>query len=90
MKGVLLLSLCLTLSYSGDKVPNEMAAIKIAEVEWLKIYGDKIYQKTPFCAKLENDSIWHVYGTLRLSLGGVPHAYINNRTSEIIKVTHGK
>ncbi|CAN5312118.1 hypothetical protein BH09BAC1_BH09BAC1_23130 [soil metagenome] len=91
MKLFLLLALSVLVFQTVNKVPDEKTAIKIAEVEWLKIYGDRIYDKTPFCAELENDSIWHVYGTLSpITLGGVPEAYINKRTAEVIKITHGR
>lgn len=58
-------------------VPNDTTAIKIAEAIWLPIYGEKIYKKKPFVAKLINDKIWVVEGTLKnYMLGGVPYAEI--------------
>lgn len=70
---------------------NGADAIKIVEQEWLKIYGKTIYDKKPFKAKLINDTIWVVNGTLSYGeLGGVPYAEINAKDCQIIKVTHGK
>lgn len=70
---------------------NENSATKIAEKEWLKIYGKEIYKQTPFIVKLKNDTIWVVEGTLpENSDGGVPYAEINAKTCEILKIIHGK
>ena len=86
-------------------VPNEETAIKIAEAVWLPIFGKSIYDKRPFNAVLNGDSIWHVYGTLHSSsikvndegdtvinmiVGGVPHIYINKSDGKIYKVYHDK
>jgi len=43
-------------------VPNEVAAIKIAEVIGGPIFGKNLNDYKPFRADLENDSVWHVYG----------------------------
>ena len=86
-------------------VPNSETAIKIAEAVWLPIYGNGIYDKTPFIAELEGDSIWHVYGTLTqpkdyidkngdtvitLREGGVPEFFLYKSDGRIIQVSHGK
>jgi hypothetical protein len=66
-------------------------AIEQAEKKWLEIYGSSIYDKKPFIAKLENDTIWIIQGSLKSSQkGGVPYAEINAKNCEFIKVTHGK
>lgn len=70
-------------------VSDSEKAIEIAEQKWLSIYGERIYDKKPFNAKLI-DNIWIVEGTLHYSKGGVPYAEINADNCEIIKVSHGK
>jgi hypothetical protein len=51
----------------------------------------KIYSKKPFKAKLVNDTIWVVCGTLpKGRKGGVPYIEINKRDCKIFKVKHGK
>ena len=65
--------------------------IFLVEKEWVKIYGNKIYDKKPFIIKIKNDSIWSVEGTLPEDFyGGVPYAEINIKTFEISNITHGK
>jgi hypothetical lipoprotein len=65
--------------------------IFLAEREWVKIYGNKIYSNKPFIVKIKNDSIWSVEGTLPVDFdGGVPYAEINIKTFEISNITHGK
>lgn len=72
-------------------VPDKETAIKIAEAIWLPIYGEKVLDKKPFHARLKNDSIWVVDGTLPEGyLGGVPHAEINKYSCEVLYVIHGK
>ena len=87
---------CLVLNLSSstqkDIVPDEKTAIKIAEAIWLPKFGKDIYKKKPFKATLENDSIWHVKGTLekKFALGGVPHAFISKKDGRVIASFHGK
>jgi len=70
---------------------NSAAAIKLAEKEWLRIYGNRIYEMEPFKASLKNDTIWVVKGTLEKGMrGGTPYAEINAKNCQIILVTHGK
>ena len=71
-------------------VPDAKTAIKIAEAIWLPIYGERIYEKKPFVAKLQGE-IWVIQGSLSSQmLGGVPTAEISKKTGEILKVSHGK
>lgn len=75
----------------ANYVPDAETAIKVAEAIWLPIYGEKIYQKKPFVAKLKDSTIWVVTGTLKEKLlGGVPYIEIQKSDCKIIKVTHGK
>ncbi len=70
---------------------SEVDAIKMAEKEWYKIYGENIYKKKPFVAELKNDSIWIIKGTLPENYdGGVPYAEINAKDCKILKITHSK
>lgn len=74
-------------------VPDEVTALKIAEAVWLPIYGKMIYRKKPFVAKLINNNVWQIKGTLKTqyrSLGGVPYIEIQRCDSKVLKVTHGK
>ena len=88
-----------------DYVPNKETAIRIAEAVWLPIYGELIYKSKPFHAELNNDSVWHVYGTLEKSSinvnsagdtivnivqGGTPHIFINKIDGKILDVYHTK
>ena len=71
-------------------VPDEKTAIKIAEAIWLPIYGERIYKKKPFVAKLQG-KIWVIKGSLPASmLGGVPIAEISKITGKVLRVSHGK
>lgn len=75
---------------SKDLVPDETTAIKIAEAIWLPIYGEKIYTKKPFVAKLESKKKWIVTGTLQNQKGGVPYIEIQKDDGKILMVTHTK
>ncbi|WP_096359581.1 YbbC/YhhH family protein [Sulfuricaulis limicola] len=71
-------------------VPNAETAIKIAEAVWLPIYGDGIFKKKPFKARLVGD-VWVVEGTLPLEMvGGVPLAEISKKDGKILRVSHGQ
>ncbi len=71
-------------------VPDKETAIKIAEAIWLPIYGEGIYKKKPFVAKLQGE-IWVIQGSLPSHmLGGVPTAEISKTTGEILRVSHDK
>ena len=75
----------------NDRVPNEETAIRIAEAVWLPIFGDVIYSSKPFKAKLVDDSIWVVEGTLPDGyVGGTPYAEIQKIDGKILKVSHGQ
>jgi hypothetical protein len=85
-----LLISCKTADMNSKKcVQDNQKAIEIAEQKWLSTYGEGIYSKKPFKAKLV-DNIWIVEGTLHNSKGGVPYAEINADNCEIIKISHGK
>lgn len=74
-----------------EYVPNEETAIKIAEAIWLPIFGNEIYNKKPFIAKLNTKTnIWVVHGTLKEEKGGVPFIEIQKSDCKILKVYHEK
>jgi hypothetical protein len=95
---VVFLTLITTVPYGNliqeeriDYVPNKETAIKIAEAIWLPIYGDEIYEKKPFVARLKNAKVWIVEGTLeKEEVGGVPYIEIQKKDCKILKVYHGK
>lgn len=72
-------------------VPDEKAAIRIAQAVWEPIYGaDHISREKPFSAKLQN-GIWLVEGSLPKPMpGGVALAEIDKKTGRIIRVSHGQ
>jgi hypothetical protein len=72
-------------------VPNKETAIKIAEAIWLPIYGKSIKKSKPFVAKLKDNEVWIVEGTLKRGFsGGVPYIEINKADGKIIRVIHTK
>jgi uncharacterized membrane protein len=88
-----------------DVIPNEAAAIEIAEKEWLAQFGENVFTTKPYKAILEKDSIWHVFGTLKpihrsinengdtiisVNIGGVPHIFLNKRNGKILNCYHTK
>lgn len=82
-------SMC-TLEESQNLNEEEKKVLKIAEEEWLRIYGNDIYTKRPFVVELR-DSVWVVKGTIPTNMdGGVPYAIIDTSNYEIIKIYHSK
>jgi hypothetical protein len=76
--------------YQGN-VKNELAAIKIAVINWLPVYGKKIFRAKPFKSRLVGDSVWIVSGSLRHDIeGGVPYAEIKKSNGKVLKITHTK
>jgi hypothetical protein len=72
-------------------VPDEKTAIKIAEAILIPIYGNEVLEKKPFTARLINNKIWHVEGSINLDeLGGVPIIEIQKSDCKILKITHTK
>ena len=70
-------------------VATKETAIRIAEAVWLEVYGDYIYNSTPFVATLR-DTIWVVEGTLHAERGGTPYIEISKKNGAILKVVHYK
>jgi len=72
-------------------IPDKETAIKVAIAVWLPIYGKKIYNEAPYKAKLINDKIWVVEGTLSEGkLGGVSIIKIQKSDGKILMVAHEK
>jgi hypothetical protein len=73
-------------------VPNKNTAVKIAEAVWLPVYGRKILSQKPYRAKLTDEGIWIVSGTLKgiFTLGGTAYIEIDKQTGTIIKMIHEK
>jgi hypothetical protein len=71
-------------------VSDEITAIKIAKAIWLPIYGRVIYRKKPFVAKLIDNNVWRVSGTLKTQKGGVPYIEIQKCDGKVLIVNHSK
>jgi hypothetical protein len=78
-------------------VPDEETAKIIAIAVWFPIYGEEnIDKRMPLRAKLVDDSLWLVRGTLnlgsdsddRIVSGGVPYAKIRKSDGKILCVIH--
>jgi len=73
-------------------VPNDVAAIAIAEAILKPIYGEAlIHKEEPFIATLEGD-VWIVRGTLhsmgKYTLGGTAEIKISKSKGCVINITH--
>jgi choline kinase len=75
---------------NGYIYDNETAE-KVAEIILTPIYGDIINSEKPLHAKLLNDSIWVIEGSLKKGEeGGVAHIEISKRDCRIITIFHSK
>lgn len=79
-----------SLQYPTNYVPDEKTAIKIAEAVWQPIYGDSIYKYRPFHARLVDNDVWHVYGTITTNKGGTPYIELQRRDAKVLKVIRTK
>jgi len=69
--------------------PDSLAAIRIAETEWRRLFGDVIDDERPFSAQLV-DTVW-IVGTSWPppgALGGGAFARISARDGSVIEVGH--
>jgi len=73
-------------------VPDATTAIKIAVAVWVPIYGEKtIADEKPYIAKLSNEGVWTVCGSLPANMvGGTAIAEISKKDGRILRVSHGK
>lgn len=77
-------------SFKKDVVPNAETAIKIAEAIWLPIYGEDIYEEKPYVAKLNENNVWVVIGTVHSVKGGAAYIEIQKHDGKILEVYHEK
>lgn len=72
-------------------VPNDAAAIALAEKKLASVYGEKhIESERPFSAKLER-GVRHVWGHLPPEMvGGVAEIWIKQSNGRTIRLHHGK
>lgn len=71
-------------------VPDRKTAVQIAQVIFVRVYGEKVLKKRPFIAVLKN-GVWIVDGSLENGMdGGVPHIEIQKSDGKIIYLVHGK
>jgi hypothetical protein len=106
-KGMWLIALiftCCRTNYvekNTNLVPNQEAAIRIAEEKWLSLFGKEIYKKRPFSAILIDDTLWSVTSTQQKSTitnnggesktyhffhGGLLYITIKRRNGDIVDV----
>ena len=78
-------------SISQGYVPDRTTAIQIAQVLFVRVYGEKVLKKKPFIATLKNGEIWVVEGSVDEGVdGGVPHIEIQKSDGKIVKLYHYK
>lgn len=76
---------------SQGYVPDRTTAIQIAQVLFVRVYGEKVLKKKPFIATLKNGEIWVVEGSVDEGVdGGVPHIEIQKSDGKIVKLYHYK
>lgn len=72
-------------------IKNKNEALTTVKKILIEKYGEKvILEELPLTAKLENDSIWYIKGTLHAEKGGVAHLKLNAKNCKIIEVYHEK
>lgn len=76
---------------SDGYVPDSATAIKMAEIIFVRVYGEKVLEKKPFHAVLHDKTTWVIEGTLESGIdGGVPHMEIQKADGRIINLYHSK
>ncbi len=90
MKKIIVISLFLISCNKNNDCSTKEAALKIAETEFIKNYGDKIKLHKPFTIEVLNDSIWSISGKTIYDLGGVPTLKYNKNNCKIFDISHGK
>lgn len=72
-------------------VPDSTTAVQIAQIIFVRVYGDKVLEKKPFKTVLKNQGIWIVEGSLKAGEdGGVPHIEIQKADGKIVDLYHSK
>ena len=83
----------LACQFSADNlcIRNKSDALITAKKILIEKYGEKVIsEELPLTAKLENDSIWYIKGTLHAQKGGVAHLKLNAKNCDIIEIYHEK
>jgi len=76
---------------SQGYVPDSTTAVQIAQILFVRVYGEKVLKKKPFVATLKNGNIWVVEGSIDKGVdGGVPHLEIQKSDGKIVYLIHGK
>lgn len=76
---------------SQGYVPDSATAVQIAQILFVRIYGEKVLKKKPFIATLKNGKIWVVEGSVDKGVdGGVPHIEIQKLDGKIVDLYHYK
>jgi hypothetical protein len=72
-------------------VPDEAAALRIAESVLVSVYGDGVFVTKPFKVTYhDSDKTWHIIGSLpRNSVGGVPEIIIRKTDAKVMFIHHG-
>lgn len=104
-KSILFISIILGLYCNPKvKIDSNKKAIKTAKKRLIKTYGIKVLKENPFKAKLINDSIWVIKGSLPeldtlingndtsliVPAGGVAIIHINKYSGKTVYMTHEK
>ena len=71
-------------------INDKKTAIKIGETILNSVYGEKINKFKPFKAKLINNTVWRIEGTLYYDVGGVPYIEIQSKDCKVIRFGKGK
>ncbi|MCK7560236.1 YbbC/YhhH family protein [Chitinophaga sedimenti] len=79
-------------SRASGVAQEERQVIGIAKDTAVKVYGWGVIQnELPLIAKLKNDSVWTVVGTLKSGFkGGTVYVEILRDSMKIVKITHYK
>jgi len=72
-------------------VPDNTTAVQIAQILFVRVYGEKVLKKKPFIATLKDGAVWVVEGSIDEGVdGGVPHIEIQKSDGRIVNLYHYK
>lgn len=84
---------CLIISCNkklSNQCDEKILLIK-TEKKFIEKYGKNIVNYKPFLLKQKNDTVIFIRGSMKdHEIGGYPYAYIDSRTCNFIKISHGK
>lgn len=74
-----------------DIVPDEQAALQVAETYLVGIYGQRVLDERPFCTIFdERKNTWVIHGTLPPDyVGGVASITIRKADGKVLDFGHG-